>query len=298
MQKTLQRLAFIALTLASVSVTKALTVFNYTGNEVNYERFGGSFPSAPTINPLFFLSNYDLSGIGWNTGNFGMTLISPQHFLTAAHVAPANGSTINFLSTDGVLRTYTVASTYTVQHSAGVSTDLVVGRLTAPIQATDHVNFFPTLVLNSSTNYLGLTMAVFGSGQRAGTNTIDVIGNADLLPFGSPDGFTDNSLIVTDFDSVSGQTQAQSGDSGSPSFIDVNGTLALVGTHSAINSNSPPQTFDVFIPAYYTQINNQLGADGYSFGAFTAVPEPASWGIAFGAIALGAGYYRRRRCNG
>lgn len=222
---------------------RALDVFNYSA--ATHERFSSGFPGSPVVNSSFFLSGYDLSGIGWGSGNFGVSLISPQHFLTAGHVNP--GSTVNFLSLNGTVKSYTVGSSYTVLHADGVATDLKLGRLTAPILVGDQVNHFPTLLLDSANDYVGLTVAAVGSGQRAGTNTIDIAGTMDMLPFGSPsgDGTSDNVVFFTDFDAVTGETQGQGGDSGSPSFVGIGGTLALIGTHSAIVDASPDQTIDV-----------------------------------------------------
>jgi len=284
---------FLLFALGVLSRAYALDVFNYSAT--TNERFSSGFPSAPVTNSSFFLAAYDLSGIGWTSGNFGVTLISPQHFLTAAHVSA--GTTVNFLSLTGALRTYTVDSSYTVLHSAGVSTDLKLVRLTAPIAPGDQVNYFPTLLLNSDSDYLGLTVASFGAGQKAGINTIDSAGVADMLPFPTGNGTADNWVFLTDYDSVTGQTQGVAGDSGSPSFVGVGGSLALIGTHSAIVDASPDRTIDVLIPAYYSQINARLALDGYSFGAFVAVPEPSTWAAWVGLVALVAAWHRRRRSD-
>lgn len=282
----------LALGSGAVPAARALEVFNY--NATTHERFTSGFPGSPVANASFLYSGYNLSGIGWTTGNFGVTLVSPRHFLTAAHVTV--GSTVSFMGTDGVVRSYTVDSTTVIQHSAGVNSDLLVGRLSAPISGSDNITHYSTLLLGTGAEYHGLTVAAFGSGGRAGSNTLDSAFNADMLPFGAPNGVTDNTLFVTDYDSVTGQTQGQSGDSGSPTFFPINGTLALIGTHSAIDSTSSPvRTFDVLVPAYYNAINTQLAADGYTFGAFTAIPEPSTWAALAGGAALAIAAFRRRR---
>lgn len=282
----------VLLGLGFAPVAKALEVFNYSAT--THERFSSGFPGSPVANASFLYSGYNLSGIGWTTGNFGVTLISPRHFLTAAHVTV--GATVSFMGTDGVVRSYTVDSTSVIEHSAGVATDLKIGRLSAPISGGDNIAHYSTLLLNTAAAYHGLTVSVFGNGGRAGSNTLDLAGNADMLPFGAPNGVIDNTVFITDYDSVTGQTQGQGGDSGSPTFFPVNGTLALIGTHSAIDSGSSPvRTFDVLIPAYYNAINTQLAADGYTFGAFTAIPEPSTWAALAGGAALAFAAGRRRR---
>jgi len=277
--------------VVAIPGARALTVFDYSA--ISHERFSSGFPSSPVANASFFLSGYDLSGIGWTSGSFGVTLISPRHFVTAAHVSP--GASVSFFSTDGVLRNYAVESTHTILHTAGVATDLLVGRLADPIPGEHNVNHYSTLLLGSAGEYVGMTIAAFGSGQRAGTNTIDDIGLIDMLPFGSPNSVDDNVVFLADYDAFSGQTQGQSGDSGSPSFVAIGGSLALLGTHSAIDTvSSPTRTIDVFVPSYYTAINDRLALDGYSFGAFVAVPEPSTWAVLVGLLVLAVACLRRR----
>jgi hypothetical protein len=287
-------LAGSLLALASAPAARALEVFNYSAT--THERFSSGFPGSPVANTSFLYNGYNLSGIGWSTGNFGVTLVSPRHFLTAAHVGIGAGATVSFLGTDGVVRSYTVDSTTVIQHSAGVNSDLMIGRLTAPISGSDNITHYSTLLLGTGAEYHGLSVAAFGSGGRAGTNTVDIAGNIDILPFGAPNGVIDNTVFITDYDSVTGQTQGQGGDSGSPTFFPVNGALALIGTHSAVdNGSTPVRTFDVLVPAYYNAINTQLAADGYTFGAITAIPEPATWATLAGAAGLALAVIRRRR---
>jgi hypothetical protein len=228
-------------------------------------------------NPTFLLAGHDLSGLGWEPGNFGVTLISPRHFLTAAHVAPQPGATVSFCNRDGITKHYVVESLYVVQHGPGISTDLVLGRLAAAIPAADRVGYFPTLLLPASADYLGLKVFTFGNYQSCGTNTIARWGSFDVLPFARGDHVPDDIMLVMEWHQLPGQAQAQGNDSGSPTFVLREGQLAIVGTHSAVNvSQMPYLTFDVLIPAYYSQIRARLALDGYAFGnAATAAPASA-----------------------
>lgn len=291
--------AFLALAL--MPTARALEVFNYSAT-VN-ERFQtGTFPTGPVANSSFFLNSYNLSGVGWQTTNtsFAVTMVSPQHFLAAAHAAPALGSSVSFLGADGVVRSYTVDSLTPVNYSAGVASDLVVGKFTATV--SPQISHYASLFLGNDLNaYTGLNLAVYGAGGRAGLNSIAGFTTADFNPV---NGVTDNLFTVMNYNSVTGgtvsapaATQGQGGDSSSPSFAFVGGNLALLGIHSAINGSPPPaQTYDTFVPGYIADINAVLQPSGYSLNYYTAVPEPAAislgMGLATGLVSLAI---RRRK---
>lgn len=231
-------------------------------------------------NPHFLLAGHDLSGLGWQQYGLGITLISPQHFLTASHVAPMDGSTVSFLNRDGVMKHYVVESVYYVEHSPGVRTDMALGRLVAPIPPEDHVGYFPTLRLPNDTGYTGIKVFSFGLYQACGHATIARWGNYDLLPFNVHDHVADDFMFIMEWHRVFGEAQAQGSDSGSPTFVLYQGKLALIGIHSAIDvSHEPYVTADVLVPAYFTQINARLALDGFAFGnAFseTNADKPSS----------------------
>lgn len=299
-------LAAFALNAASASF--ALTIYDY--DSATNERFTSGFSSgSPVANssPAFTLAGYDLSGVGWrnNSKEIAVTLVSPEHFVTAAHVAPAVNSTVSFLGSDGLVRSYTVGSVTTFQFN-GNNTDLSLGRLTAVVD-TAHITSYAGLFLgNTAGDYANLPVTLYGANGRVGTNTVDVVGAADLLPFGHLDLQPADSVIsIMDFDPVTGEAQAQGGDSGSPTFVRIAGNqLALFGIHSAINSAPPPhQTYDSLpLLTNYDLINNALISAGYQgWGYYTGnvvapspVPEPASAAVLLGLAALGAATRRRR----
>ena len=295
------------LLLGSVSSAWALAVQGYDAS-VN-ERFVSGFPNGPIVtnaDPDFTLAGYDLSGVGWQTASssFAVTLISPRHALTAAHAAPGVGSSVTFLGADGVLRNYTVSSvttlTYTNSDNVTQNTDVALVRLSTPVNA--QIRFYYGLYLSNPADYLGMPVTLYGAGGRAGVNTVDAVGEADLLPFGSGNGVDDSAIAVMDYDAVSGQAQAQAGDSGSPTFARIaNGDLAFFGTHSAIDGSSSPQKTYDSLPVYsFDQINGLLGADGYSWAYYTggvvaSIPEPASVAWLLGGAALASTLGLRRR---
>jgi len=292
------RLLLLGALVASAPAARALIVFGYDAGL--HERFtGGTISGTPTANSGFFLSGYDFSGVGWQTGNtnFAVTLVSPQHFLAARHAAPANGSSVSFLGSDGVVRTYTVDTTTALPYSPGVDSDLVVGKLTQAVAAP--VTFYASLYLGSNLNaYHGLELSVYGAQGRTGLNSIAGFATADFLP---QDSVPDSLFAITNYDAISGgtltapaATQGQPGDSSGPSFVRIGGSLAIVGIHSAINLEGT-QTYDTFVPNHLTDLNAVLLAGGYSLQVFTAIPEPETYTLAAGLAAGFAALAHRRR---
>ena len=262
-----RRLALIAALLVMTAPLVALDVFKFDPAKNLRFRHGSYADGALVENPSFLLVGRDLSGLGWGPGNHGVTLISPQHFVTAAHVAPLPGGTVSFLNRAGLVKHYQVDSVYSVEHRPGVRTDLVVGRLTAAIPPEDQVGFFPTLKLPTPAQYVGLAVYSFGIYQSCGTNIIARAGTYDLLPFNRGDRVKDDILFATDWFHVTGCAQAQGNDSGSPTLVDYNGRLALIGSHSAVDTTREPySTLDVLIPAYFEPITARLALDGFAFG--------------------------------
>lgn len=224
-------------------------------------------------NPHFILAGHDLSGLGWSPSNFGLTLISPQHILTASHVAPLAGEVVSFRNRDGVIKHYVVESVYYVEHSPGVRTDMALCRLTAPIPPEDHISCFPTLRLPTDSGYTGIKVYSFGLGQACGNAVIARWGVFDLLPFNIHDHVADDFMFVMEWRNIDGEALAQGNDSGSPTLVLYEGQLALIGIHSAIEvSREPYLTVDVLVPAYFAQINGRLALDGFTFGNIFSAP--------------------------
>jgi len=292
---TLKILASAAALLAAVPGS-ALVIQGGSIAGLN-ERFSAGFPTAPVANTStgFLGAGFDFSGIGWLTASpqFSLTLISPQHFLITSHTAPSTGASVSFLNQAGVLKSYTVDSTYHVNHSAGVDTDIAIGRLAAPIAHTDFVSALPVLMLDSYADYLNRSLLVYGKNGRVGLNTVDNFYLADMLPFGGGNGVVDSVLFSTDLDPAAGQSQGEAGDSGSPSLYLSGSSLSIVGIHSAIDTMPLNDlTYDSFIPTYASQINGRLALDGYSLGM---IPEPSTYALWAGAAILGLAHRLRSR---
>ena len=102
--------------------TAALAItINNESDAVN-NRFASGFRTDTPVqntNPSFLAAGYDLSSIGWwelpgsNSRVKHTTLIAPMFSLDAAHYKFSAGNVINFLATDGTLKSNTVATATT-----------------------------------------------------------------------------------------------------------------------------------------------------------------------------------------
>ncbi|MFN7563913.1 MAG: PEP-CTERM sorting domain-containing protein [Prosthecobacter sp.] len=296
------RAASLALMLTCAS-TQALTIVGYDANTNN--RFASGYPTAPVPNSSlsFIGAGMDWSGVGWDAGlsTRSVAMISDQYFVFASHYTP--GSTIQFLSPTllaanpgnpaAAVVSYTVQSTTRlVSPISGMPGDFSIGRLTTPLNAGHGIAAYPVLALGSLTNYIGLQVLMYGHNDTTtnstiiGTNTISAFYHYDLY---GGDGINDTFAAGYTFEPASpGDSQFESGDSGSPTFAFYQGRLALVGTHSAIATISGTQwSFDNFIPVYLDQLQ-ALNV------AFTTVPEPSRMLLMIaGLFAL----LRRRTCR-
>jgi hypothetical protein len=222
----------------------------------------------------FIGASLDFSGVSSNPP--WATMISPQYFITAYHLPANSQSTLTFHEGNDAS---SGAHTYDVDTGFGFVTtnnnqpsDVYLGRLTAPIPATDHIVFYPVLSLPNSSNYVGMTIYNYGNPNRLGRNVI-----SRIEPYA--EGSENQVGMFFDYDAPGlgeDETYLISGDSGGPSFAVVNGTLALLGEHFSTYGTSgmipfdggPPQagdgswwSVDGFIPAYVSQLNSGLPAD-------------------------------------
>lgn len=132
--------------------------------------------------------------------------------------------------------------------------------------------------------------AYSGSGKRYGFNTLD-----SLSTYNVGTGLT--TAYVADFDAIVGESQGAPGDSGGAVFFKNGSNWELVGIMGAVAGyNSQPGSTAVFgnvtyyasVPVYYSFIADAIGLP-------VAVPEPADFALAGGALVLGVSLWRRRR---
>lgn len=212
-----------------------------------HERFLSGYPAAPISNPDFLMAEYDLSGVGWESseGEKTVALISPQHFLTAAHYQFPGF--VSFLNRDGELKTYELSS-----YARIGETDVSIGSLLKPIPPGDKVTSYPIFSLNEE-SYRGEEVFYMGQYSAAGRTRIRGVSHQEGRPAKVFYGRRFDDAPHPD------HVIATSGDSGSPSFADVDGTLALLGAHWMVN-------IDPYLPAYIKEINAVLAQEGYRLG--------------------------------
>ena len=165
-------------------------------------------------------------------------------------------------------------------------TDLLLYRIdvtagTAPV--------LPNLTLSNLTPAPGepVVMVADGSGTMTwGTNTVGGYGSYQI----GTDGPVSIGLW-TDFSPVSGESQAQGGDSGGGLFYQHSANQWwLTGILSAVDTTANPnQTYSVALAYYYSDISAVVGS------SLASIPEPAGVGAWLGAAAVAVAGWRRRR---
>ncbi|MHB0959645.1 MAG: trypsin-like serine protease [Pirellulaceae bacterium] len=214
---------------------------------------------------------FDWSGVG-KTRNAWVTMISPSYFLSAAHLAPdANDEVTFFRGNDRAARhVYTVAGGQRITID-NTPTDLWIGKLTAPLDPSHQISYYPILGLESESSYVGLELFNYGSVDRVGRNVLDGI-NVEI------NGSSTTVSMLFDFDAADeidtggDETFVEPGDSGGPSFVNWNGQLALLGVHW-FQSKSEEEAWysgDTFIPHYADVANSLMAGE-----TLTIIPDPS-----------------------
>lgn len=231
-----------------------------------------NFPSNPTHNPQFLHAAFDLTGVGWDNANSArqLTLVSPMHFVGANHYKPGVGATIKFLSSGGMVRSYTVADQTAVNNDSGQASDLFIGKLSQPVSPSDEVGYHPYLNLGNESQYLNKDVILLGKSARGAVQTTSTL--TDMSS-----GSTNSTRVVSMVYRTSGffldddEARYESGDSGSPVFISQGGTAAIIGTNSLLGTVQDPITGEIssyvcyanFVPHYADKLNAVMEADGY-----------------------------------
>jgi len=211
------------------------------------ERFlSGSFPAAPVSNPDFFLASYEpeLTGVGWQSSApvKKATLISPLHFLNADHYKI--GGSVTFVDQNGALHSIPVVA------NVRVIGDIAVGTLEQPVPPDVHV--FPVMPV-LDTEHDGREVLYIG----ASPGSSRFAAGRSAIEFSSQSSNRLNSNL-TSAQVARDRVYGTSGDSGSPSFFDEGGLLALVGHHFGGHNDQ----YLGYGPAC-DAVDDHLAADGY-----------------------------------
>jgi hypothetical protein len=253
----------------------------------------------------FVGQSFDWSGVGLTNRvsdpNSWATMISPTYFLTAAHFPVYGGETLTFYENNdpsGPSHQYTVESWSYLTTYNGLPSDLRLGKLTEAIPESDNIAYYPILSLPSEDDYVGQMIYVNGKPNRIGRNNIDGLTTVQELNL-SKVPTKETVAMQYDYNTVDGlgadECYLIAYDSGGPSFVDVNGQLALVGIHyynegTPLPGESSLVSGDSFVPYYIDQLNAHMGSESVS----VLVPEPSTLMLlAAGAGTLGVAAWRR-----
>ena len=240
----------------------------------------------------FIGQSYDWSGVGLSSGGSWATMVSPTYFVSANHDHPAPGQTVTFHLDDnpnGPTFIDTVASWSYQTQDNGYGSDLYLGQLTAPVPSS--VATYPVLVLPSESEYSNMVMWTYGYPNRVGKNNIMCTSDVNMVSSGL--GYTH--VMYFNYNATGGQgfdeAYLESGDSGGPSFVIYNNSLALVGVHF-LNSGSVYNlalSADSFVPFYVNQLNANMSG-GEQVTAVTPKPGDVNLDGAVNAADIDAIY--------
>ncbi len=230
----------------------------------------------------FLGSEQDWSGVGRIAdGKQWATMISPSYFLSATHAHPS-GTLRFFHSNDN-----TVAGTFEDHTISGTGwqiadSDLWLGKLTTQVSAeVAKYSIFDAPTFNNRTIHLLGQSGPDAKGMRLGRNVID----AKLSDFSDPAlGASQGDVFIFDYDtSTNGlgddEARVESGDSGAPSFVLVDGQPAVVGIHwfkyTTDDMLTPNRgSGDTLVSSYIDDLTATMSGETLTV---VAVPEPAAY---------------------
>lgn len=258
-----------------------------------------------TNDPQFIAAAFNLSGVGQSGAGQWGTLISSNVIVSANHFAPS-GNIVFYPGNDPnstpVVRLITgntqrlgSSDIWLAQLDAPVDTSLIIpfSYATQTLSGNSNASNGPNdpLLLSTAGIYQDNDAYLFGLSpaggpvtqtQAVGRNVIDAF--AKEVPFA---GLTD--ALIFGIDNRQYEASLQGGDSGAPLFVDVNGSLVLLGVNSFIlkdAGNNVVAGASTYIGNYVSAVEN--------FIAVSAIPEPSSFAGSL-LVMVGALLRRGRR---
>ncbi|TWT51281.1 hypothetical protein Pla22_40580 [Rubripirellula amarantea] len=265
-------------------------------------------------NEDFILDEAAITGLGGTAA-----LITPFHFITAAHDLPVSDPTFTgqFRGLNGTIHSFTTSdfvdltTTYydsDLMMEVTAKSDVRIYRLPMAIPESSMIT--PMAILDADVDLLkNRNIFVVGIDDQAGRNKVD---GGTIVTLNS--GRKPTEAIVYDHDTdINGGTNPvlldeaslRPGDSGYQALIRSGDDLALIGAHFGIvvpegesaNNSSNYLSFSSLLTGYLDQIDTVVAADGYAINrvTITAVPEPSATIVLAGAGLVGWLWRRKRK---
>ena len=299
-----------------------LCVFcSYGRADIVIDGYTDSLHDRFTNSASFILNHQDLSGVGQTDGGASgtagnwATAISRNVVITAHHYRPSLSETIYFYPGNDPSMTPVERHIVSGQRISG--TDLYMGVLNANLPssikhyefATEPLSGTPpdgnNIFIEDAGIYQDLNAYLFGKSpfdhnsdpnddrtsyndQAVGRNLIT--GYSENVPF---NGNTNNDSLILfhdsngDADFVQYEARLRSGDSGGPMFVEINGTLRLLGTNAFLLNGDAGSGIN------YT--GNHAATITSFINDNAAIPEPGSAVVVVSVLLIGSCVRRRRR---
>lgn len=253
----------------------------------------------------FVANQFDLSGVAHN-GRWA-TMISENVYVTAAHFAPGVGSNMTFYAGNDPNGS-SVTRSITSDRQQIQDTDIFVGTLDSALPAGFSFFDFATEDITTTTGggpgsfnaspYSGANAYALGRSNDPNTSWPTsqnmAVGRNVLNDFvldRSVDGANSGDSIEATDDGVLGvefEAMLETGDSGAPLFVENgSGSLTIVGVNWFVSTGG---TEDFFGASYLGNYDEDI----QTFIDANAVPEPATYALLIGILALGCTTLRRR----
>ncbi|MBK1827504.1 hypothetical protein [Haloferula rosea] len=239
-----------------------------------FQRVFGPQGTSTIVNPQFVPNASLFCGMGWpghpTEWYRNYSLVSPVHFIGAAHYLPDLSWKIRFLGMDGVLRDYEILELDIVKNADDEATDLFIGTLKQPVDLSQIKPF--GVFTPADEVYVGKEAIVFGKVGEAMKRAVD----GEWALQNSP-GFDTTRLLYFDYDPGGTNPKDihyQGGDSGSPAFVIVEGQPTILGVASTLDQVSGKLRSSMsLVPAYVNEIDEIMEAKGYHLTRVDPVPE-------------------------